>query len=472
MAYDFNGNITSLWRKGMTQNNTFDYIDKLGYTYATNSNKINSVSDAVIGNVDTGDFRDGNTSGNDYDYWADGSLKKDLNKGISLIEYNHLKLPKKVTYSNGNTLENQYDANGKKLKSISSEGITYDFLGNTIYKNDVLYQIGIDEGRIVNEQYEFDIKDHLGNLRVSFRDSLGIAKISTKLDYDPWGLTLKSLTYTNPTLNKNNFQFGSKEKIENFGLNWIDFGARIYMPDVPHFTTIDPLATERDWLTPYNFVLNNPILNIDINGDSVNLSNEFQNNKYAMTAFGTFSQTNAGRGFLKDFGIGGKFEAVNIVFGLSNSFGSGTTQTFAEDKEGNESQIVAKEDQSKGQNQLTSLPKNSFLKFYVNLRWGGIEVDSEKENPLSFYNGMKKIVRGETLLHETQHVRIDTYDLLNGRKGKSNYEHHAIMKATDGIYFQERVGYYNQFISKFIKQEGSYDKANKTIRIMANDFNY
>ncbi len=46
------------------------------------------------------------------------------------------------------------------------------------------------------------------------------------------------------------------------------------------------------------------------------------------------------------------------------------------------------------------------------------------------------------------------------------------MKATDGIYFQERVGYYNQFISKFIKQEGSYEKANKTIRIMANDFNY
>lgn len=85
---------------------------------------------------------------------------------------------------------------------------------------------------------------------------------------------------------------------------------------------------------------------------------------------------------------------------------------------------------------------------------------------------MKKIIRGETLLHEAQHVRIDTYNLLNGAKGKSNYEHHAIMKATDGIYFQERVGYYNQFISKFIKQEGSYEKANKTIRIMANDFNY
>ena len=266
MTYDYNGNITSLWRKGMTQNNTFDYIDKLDYSYATNSNKINSVSDTVTGNLDTGDFRDGNKSGNDYDYWEDGSLKKDLNKGISSIDYNYLKLPKKVTYSNGNTLENQYDATGKKLKSISSDGITYDFLGNIIYKNNVLYQIAIDEGRIVNGQYEFDIKDHLGNLRLSFRDSLGIAKISTRLDYDPWGLTLKNLTYTNPTFNKNNFQLGSKEKIENFGLNWIDFGARFYMPDVPHFITIDPLAEKASNISMYSYAMNNPMNMIDKDG--------------------------------------------------------------------------------------------------------------------------------------------------------------------------------------------------------------
>ena len=266
MAYDLNGNITSLWRKGMTQNNTFDYIDKLGYSYGANSNKINSVGDAVSGNLDTGDFRDGNTLGNDYDYWLDGSLKKDLNKGISSIEYNYLKLPRKVTYSNGNTLENQYDATGKKLKSISSDGVTYDFVGNTIYKNNVLYQISHDEGRIVNEQYEYDIKDHLGNLRVSFRDSLGIAKISTKLDYDPWGLTLKGLTYTNPTLNKNNFQFGLKEKIENFGLNWIDFGARIYMPDVPHFITIDPLAEKNHFESGYAYVHGSPLKYFDPDG--------------------------------------------------------------------------------------------------------------------------------------------------------------------------------------------------------------
>ena len=267
IAYDFNGNITNLWRKGMTQNNTFDYIDKLSYTYGTNSNKINSVTDAVAGNLDTGDFRDGNKIGNDYDYWADGSLKKDLNKGIDSIKYNYLKLPQRIKFSNGNTLVNQYDATGKKLKSISSDGVTYDFINNVILKNNVLYQIGIDEGRIVNGQYEFDIKDHLGNLRVSFRDSLGIAKISTKLDYDPWGLTLKSLTYTNPTLNKNNFQFGSKEKIESFGINWIDFGARIYMPDVPHFLQIDPMSEISRRFSPYVYGLNNPLRYIDPDGN-------------------------------------------------------------------------------------------------------------------------------------------------------------------------------------------------------------
>jgi hypothetical protein len=35
-------------------------------------------------------FKDGNTSGDDYSYDANGNMKADKNKGITDIEYNHL----------------------------------------------------------------------------------------------------------------------------------------------------------------------------------------------------------------------------------------------------------------------------------------------------------------------------------------------------------------------------------------------
>ena len=46
-------------------------------------------------------------------------------------------------------------------------------------KNDTLYQINHDEGRVTYDvptnkyTYEYEYRDHLGNLRLSFRDSLG-----------------------------------------------------------------------------------------------------------------------------------------------------------------------------------------------------------------------------------------------------------------------------------------------------------
>ncbi len=49
-------------------------------------------ADATTSNTDLGDFRDGTNTDDDYDYWLDGSLKKDKNKKITSITYNYLKL--------------------------------------------------------------------------------------------------------------------------------------------------------------------------------------------------------------------------------------------------------------------------------------------------------------------------------------------------------------------------------------------
>src|SRR5690606_41057454 len=41
---------------------------------------------------------------------------------------------------------------------------------------------------------------------------------------------------------------------------------RQYDPAVGRFTSVDPMAEERNWLTPYNFVQNNPVVRVDPSG--------------------------------------------------------------------------------------------------------------------------------------------------------------------------------------------------------------
>ena len=258
--YDANGNIKMLTRNGYKSNNTYGIVDNLAYTYQTNSNKIQAVTD---NSLETASFADaiGTT---DYTYSLDGSLTSDANKGITVIEYNYLKLPKRVVKGT-TTILYQYDATGKKLKETIGTNFT-DYVGNKIYKNNALYQIRHDEGRIIDGQYEYFINDHLGNLRVAFRDSSGTAKISQKQDYDPYGAELQKISYLKSAWKKSDFKFSGKEFIEETGLN--DFGWRQQDPVLGRMWGIDNRAEKYYSQSPMQFALNNPIINIEVNGDT------------------------------------------------------------------------------------------------------------------------------------------------------------------------------------------------------------
>jgi RHS repeat-associated protein len=260
VSYDANGNITILSRNGLKSNNTFGLIDNLNYTYNANSNKIQKVDDA---SNEIASFKD--VAGNDYDYWQDGSLKKDNNKEITQIDYNYLKLPEQITLTGGRWIKYDYDADGVKLKKTLSTGQVTDYEEDEIYENAVLYQTSHDEGRIVGGVFEYNIVDHLGNLRVTFKDSLGIAKITQSNAYGIFGDDLPTLNYTS-SLKTNKFHFNGKEVENDFGVGYTDFKWRFSDPILGRFHSVDRLAEKFSDISTYQFASNDPINKIELDG--------------------------------------------------------------------------------------------------------------------------------------------------------------------------------------------------------------
>ena len=270
-GYDKMGNILGLKRYGQTSATGYDVIDDLSLSYA--GNRLKKVTDrSTTPAFNNGfEFKDGIDLPTEYEYDENGNLTKDLNKNITAIQYNCLNLPSRVMFANGNSISYLYDAAGRKLRTVhvlEGDSVTTDYCGNVVYENGVPQILLTEAGYVslTDGKYHYYLKDHQGNNRVVVDEEGTVEEVN---DYYAFG----GLMSTSSRQSVQPYKYNGKELDRKGGLDWYDYGARMYDAALGRFMKTDRFSEKYVSLSPYQYGANNPVNNIDVNGDSITVLN-------------------------------------------------------------------------------------------------------------------------------------------------------------------------------------------------------
>jgi RHS repeat-associated protein len=141
---------------------------------------------------------------------------------------------------------------------------------------DVAYAASTSSGALITTSYKVKqpgyaylyVSNEHPTLVDVYIDDVTITHIQSPVvqmeDYYPFGLTFNSCSRENTTANQ--YKFNGKEEQDDLNLGWLDYGARMYMPEIGRWGAIDLLASNYYDRSVYHFSGNNPLRFMDVDG--------------------------------------------------------------------------------------------------------------------------------------------------------------------------------------------------------------
>jgi RHS repeat-associated protein len=124
----------------------------------------------------------------------------------------------------------------------------------------------------------------------------------------------------------NPYKYNGKEEQDEMGLGWLDYGARMYMPELGRWGVIDGKADNYFSISPYNFVMNNPIIAVDPDGNEIVIIGDDKYRTSVRQALADLSQTPEGARLVNSLM---KSEHVTVIHfggkGVNNRYAHGET---------------------------------------------------------------------------------------------------------------------------------------------------
>jgi len=290
-SYDAMGNMLRLTRNSAFDDGGFETNDDVTFRY--HGNQLVKSDNTGVGSCEQGSFHvsDKADMETEYFYDANGNMTKDLNKGIDEITYNVLNLPNRITFANGESIDYLYNSAGtlllkKYYTSLSNianpESVETplslesslkehkDYCGNITYDGH-WYNVLFDGGMAYFypdsiPYYQFQVHDHQGNVRASLYWNGSVGQVN---HYYPFGGLMRESYYDGQP-----YRYNGKELDRMYGLDWYDYGARMYDGTIARWHNMDNQAEKNCNVSPYAYCHNNPVNKYDLDGNDDYFSNQ------------------------------------------------------------------------------------------------------------------------------------------------------------------------------------------------------
>ncbi len=309
-SYDPNGNILTLTRN----NSAGTPFDDLAYTYLAGTNKLTHIDDTESSGIHASDLDDQNAD--NYNYDATGNMTQDVLEDIDLIIWTPTNKIDSINKGDTLGIKYLYNSSGHRVVERVWEGIgastfakamwhardaqgnllvTYDALHDTseptirstaIYGSEhlgtvttpVTSAVYIDSAISIRNVKNtlFELKDHLGNVRVVITDLIidttgaCTPTISTMTDYYPYGMKIDART----SVQNYPLGYNSHRISEDISHSGNVYHAQFWEYDsrAARRWNRDPRPTVGQ--SPYSVLLNSPVVSCDPFGDTIKISVE------------------------------------------------------------------------------------------------------------------------------------------------------------------------------------------------------